>query len=465
MAVAEIQVTPTLQLRQTWTDTANLDAVGEADADFITTVSPGVNVTAASDRVQAFIDYTLNGLVFWGDSSRSDIRHNLSAAVNTEVVRNRFFVDLRANVDQQFQDFGNAFSPVAENFTQNRITVQNYAVTPRWREDIGNFAVAQLSYSYNITKQGNEGEVGVTNPGFLADSDGHRVDFNLRNGPSFNRFTWNWNTSYQLIERDLRNLDFEAFESIADLSYSLSRKVAVLGSIGYENIDDETLLTEQTGVVWDVGLRLQPGPRTDIEARVGRRFNDWVYSGRLSYAFSNTDTLTVTYSEDLTVGPRNGLFNLFNGGTDGNGIPAPIINDPINSPGTFITDAAFRQKRANLVLSRQLRKTTVSANAFWEKQFFDIGNGQQTQSYGASVQGDYEMDRAQSVSSSIIYRHNNFGFNGRSDDFIAITPSYTYRLSPNLSASALYTYTRRFSSIPNLDRATNTIALSLTASF
>lgn len=467
MAVAEIEVTPRLQLRQSWTDTANLDAIGGADGDFVTTISPGVNISGATERVQAFIDYTLNGLVFWGNSGQSDIRHDLNGAVNTEVVRNRFFVDLRASVNQQFQDFGNAFSPVAENFTDNRFTVQNYSVTPRWREDIGNFAVAETSYTFNLNKLQNDGEQTFANPGAaLADSTGHRVNFNLRNGPKFNRFTWNWNTSYQQINRELNNFDFEAFESIADLSYSLNRKVALLASIGYEDIRDDTLLGAQTGVVWDVGARFQPGPRTDIEARVGRRFNDWVYSGLFSYQFNDTDTVSANYSEDLTVGPRFGLSNFANNTIlDNRGVPIPTLTDPALGPGAFFSDAAFRQKRANLTLSRNLRKTTIRGTGFWEKQLFETGLGRQTVAYGGSVEGQYRLDQAQTVSASLLYRHNNFGNINGSDDFIAFSPSYTYAISRNLSASADYTYTRRFSDVANFNRATNTISLTFIATF
>ncbi|MGD1954834.1 MAG: hypothetical protein ACFBZ9_06275, partial [Sphingomonadales bacterium] len=84
--------------------------------------------------------------------------------------------------------------------------------------------------------------------------------------------------------------------------------------------------------------------------------------------------------------------------------------------------------------------------------------------YGGTINGQYRIDGEQSVSDKLIYRQNksNQDF---SDDFVAFAPSYIYSLSPNLNASAQYTYTKRFSDNEFLDRSTNTITLSLTAFF
>jgi uncharacterized protein (PEP-CTERM system associated) len=468
MAVAEIQVLPRIQARQTWTDTANLDAVGQRDGDLITTISPGVQISGSTQRIQAFIDYTLNGLIFWGTSSQSDIRHNLTAAVNTEVIRDRFFVDVRGQVNQQFQNFGGQVSNIQANFTQNRGTVQNYAVTPRWREEVGDWATAQLSYTYNVTEQNNERDAVVNGigVGFVADSTGHLARFSLRDARNGDRFGWNWNTRYNRVERVNRfqNFDLESFDTILDLSYDLTRKITFLSSIGYEDIRDDTLVTDQKGSVWDVGLRFTPGPRTSIEGRAGRRFNDTVFSGRASYRFSATDSITATYSEDITVANRNQAFifgdrEFFD--ADGNFIPQ-LPTDEVFDSDPFITDAAFRQKRANLNFTRQLRKTTLTTNAFWQKSIFS--ENAQNDSYGALVSGLYRIDGAQSAGMFITYRHNSFGFN-RSDDFIAVSPNYTYTFSPNLTASARYNFTKRFSNLPGLARSTNSISIDLTAFF
>lgn len=465
MAVAEIEVTPRLQVRQTWTDTANLDDTGDLAGDFITTISPGFQVNGTSGRVQAFIDYTLNGLVFWRNSDESDIRHDLSAAVNTEIIDNRFFIDLRANVDQQFQDFAGQITNVNENFTQNRITVQNYAVTPRWREEISNLAVAELSYTYSITEQENDGDFG-SDFGLFADSVGHLGNFRVSSGSKFSRLNWTWNTSYNQIDRDFRDLRFQSFESILDGSYNLNRQIAILGSLGYENIRDETFLVKQTGVVWDVGLRWQPGPRTSIEGRVGRRFNDTVFSGRASYAFTDTDVLTATYSEDLTVGNRvaGGLFaTLVDVNNDGT-FETPLDGGPIIGADAFLTDAAFRQKRANLTLARQLRKSSVAIQAFWELREFQIADEGQAESFGTSVSGQYRLDGPHTVSAQVLFRHNTFGVSNR-DDFVSFSPAYTYTFSRNLNASANYTITQRYSNIPGLERTINSVSATLTAFF
>jgi len=463
---ADIKVKPRIQLRQTWTDTANLDAVGERQGDHITTISPGVEISGVTERVQAFVDYTLNGLIFWEDSGLSDIRHDLAAALNTEIVRDRFFIDVRGRVSQQFQDFTGQVSNIQANFTQNRATVQNYSASARWREELNTFAVAQLSYTYTVIQTENElltgGPLGL---GIGFDSTGHRGDFNLTSGRQFDRLTWNWNTSFQVIDRDLNNSEFEAFESIADLSYELNRRLTLLSSIGYEDIRDDTLAGIQRGVVWDIGARFQPGPRTVIEARGGRRFDDWVFSGRLNYAFTDKDRLEVRYAEDLTVPNRNEFFNFAGITTDDLGIPiVPGNTDEITGRDIFLTDAAFRLKRASLTLERALRRSSLSLRGFWELRDFGPPNPR-VESYGAFINGLYKIDVAQSVGLNLVYRHNDFGGALQSDDFIAISPSYTYAFTPNLSASMQYNFTQRLSEIPGLERSTNAVSLLLTMFF
>lgn len=466
MAVADIDVTPRLQVRQTWTDTSNLDQRLPNNGDFITTISPGVDVSGATPRVQTSINYTLNGLVFWRNSSQSDIRHNLNAAINTEVLEDRFFVNARGSVNQQFQNFGGQISNFNANFTQNRVTVQNYSVTPRWRERLGTFANAELSYTYGLIKQGGnpltDNAIGV---GFLANATSHRGNFSLRDADDSDKLGWTWNSTYQSIDRSgIRNFDFESYESILDLSYELSRKVTLLSSIGYEDIRDDTLLVAQTGSVWDVGMRWRPGPRSTIEGRVGRRFNDTVFSALARYSFSDSDQIEATYSEDIAVANRNS-FLLVNrqARIDNNNVPIlPGFNDEVFDSESFLTDAAFRQQRAALSLIRQLRKTTLSSQAFWSKRIFE-GNAINS-SYGITLSGVYRIDAAQSVSMQGTFRHTQFGPVFQ-DDFLGLTPSYTYAFSPNLNAAASYNYTKRFSDVPGLPLSTNSISLSLTALF
>ena len=465
IAVAEIQVTPRLQVRQTWTDTGNLDRIDGNNGEVISTISPGVQIAGQTNRVQAFIDYTLNGLIFFRDSSNSDIRHQLNGRVNTEVINDHFFVDVRASVRQQFNDFTGQVTNVQQNFTENRQTIQTYAVSPSYREQFGSFATADLTYTYSVTEQEREGDVGAP-IGFNSDGRGQDVNFRLNSGRAFNRLNWTFSSRYQTNLRTFQDLRFETWRTLFDVRYDLGRSTSLLGSVGYEEFDDDTLLDPIEGVTWDVGLRLSPGPRTEIEGRVGERFDGTVFSGRLSYAFSASDRLVANYSEDLTVPNRNRL-NLFDQvlDADGDGIPDLIPDDnEILGPDVFLTDAVFRQKRASLAFVRQLRKTTLSAQVFWFDREFPAENDFSADSYGGTINGQYRIDGEQSVSDKLIYRQNksNQDF---SDDFVAFAPSYIYSLSPNLNASAQYTYTKRFSDNEFLDRSTNTITLSLTAFF
>ncbi|MEO0410292.1 MAG: TIGR03016 family PEP-CTERM system-associated outer membrane protein [Pseudomonadota bacterium] len=462
IAVAQIEVTPRLQVLQTWTDTANLDVNG-TNGDFITTISPGVNISGATARVQTFIDYTLNGLVFWKDSSNSDIRHQLQAAVNTEVIRDRFFVDVRGGIQQQFQNFGGQIVNFQQNFTQNRITVQNYAVNPRWQEEIGSFATATAQYTFRITELEREGDASPV--GALSDNIGHSGSFSLKSGPAFQKLRWDWTTRYQSNNRTFNDLRFERASSILDLDYNFSRKLSLLGSVGYEEFSDNTLREDQESVVWDVGFRFTPGPRLSLEGRVGERFGGTVFSASASYRFSQTDTLQASYSEDVNVPNQLGA-NRFGNVVDLDGDNIPDFDEPIDEilgQDAFLTDAVFQQKSGQLTLARNLRRTSASVNAFWQQRNF-AANDFTTEVYGASLGGQYRLDGAQSIAANVTYRNTKFPNRG-SDNFIAISPSYTYTISPNLNASARYNFSKRFSNSAALDRTINSISLTFAATF
>lgn len=464
IAVAEIAVTPRLQLQQTWTDTANLDIQG-TNGDYITTISPGVNISGSTARVQTFIDYTLNGLIFFKQDENSDIRHQLQAAINTEVVRDRFFVDVRGGIQQLFQDFGGQIININQNFTANRITTKQVSVSPRYTERLGNFATATATYNLGFLTFGDEGAAAPV--GNISDSINHNVRFSLNSGPQFDRFRWNWSSSYQRNRQTFSDVAFERYNSLLDLNYDISRKTSLVGSVGYEEFDSTNLPQSQSGVIWDVGLRLTPGPRTSIEGRVGQRFGGTVFSASATYRFNASDTVTARYDETVN------LLNPFGGGgfdpvqdQDGDNIPdfGPP-SDEIFGETPFVSDALFQAKGASVTLSRALRRTTMTLNGFWRKQRALTAGGFTGENYGAFFNAQYRIDSAQSVGAGLFYSAQNFDTTAGQIDFVGFSPQYTYAFSPNLNASVRYNFTKRFSQVPALDRATNAVTISLLATF
>ncbi|HSH30536.1 MAG TPA: hypothetical protein VK971_11555, partial [Thiohalobacter sp.] len=65
------QVTPRLTLSETFTD--NIELEPDGDADLVTEISPGVNLSKQGGRARVELDYELQGLLFADTSSSNDI--------------------------------------------------------------------------------------------------------------------------------------------------------------------------------------------------------------------------------------------------------------------------------------------------------------------------------------------------------------------------------------------------------
>ncbi|GAA4763377.1 hypothetical protein GCM10023219_04670 [Stakelama sediminis] len=121
-----------------------------------------------------------------------------------------------------------------------------------------------------------------------------------------------WSGAYQLENAGQLDQRYEGLYLREDLVLPVSRTVAALGGIGYEHIKitqrDALLDTNgnpvldgngryvtdpasprriaydtKTPVFWDVGVLWRPSPRTTLEARVGRRYDSWSYTGSFSH--------------------------------------------------------------------------------------------------------------------------------------------------------------------------------------
>ncbi len=131
-------------------------------------------------------------------------------------------------------------------------------------------------------------------------------------------------------QQDVSNLDQRVVDGYvrADVIAPVSGSVAVVGGIGYEDVEissrdavrdaggdpviggDGRYVTDDTaprriayateGLIWDVGVMWRPSRRTSLEAYVGERYGTMTYRGALSYAPNSRSRLSVSVYDDLT---------------------------------------------------------------------------------------------------------------------------------------------------------------------
>jgi hypothetical protein len=132
------------------------------------------------------------------------------------------------------------------------------------------------------------------------------------------------------FQEDLSNLDQRVRDVYVrgDVTIPVSPTLALVGGVGYEDVEvssrdalrdavgnpifDENgrLVTDSTsdrilafdvdGLLWDVGVLWRPSSRTNLEARVGRRYDSTTYYGTFSYVPDDRSSLAIAVYDGIS---------------------------------------------------------------------------------------------------------------------------------------------------------------------
>ncbi len=128
---------------------------------------------------------------------------------------------------------------------------------------------------------------------------------------------------------DISNLDqrVEDMHARLDLSLPVSRDLALVGGVGYEDVEissrdalrdaqgipvtasgrfltdtsaPRTIAYQADGLIWDAGVIWRPSRRTQLEAHVGRRYGTISYFGSFSYAPNERSAFNVAVYDNIS---------------------------------------------------------------------------------------------------------------------------------------------------------------------
>lgn len=251
--------------------------------------------------------------------------------------------------------------------------------------------------------------------GLAQDSTSHQLYASASAQPGRLPFGWTLSGSYEREDSDPLDQRFQVGTLRADVTYPISRTLAVVGGIGYESIrvsrraavvdanglpvlDSAGRLQSDTsrprllaydidGLIYDGGLLWRPTPRTSVEGRVGHRYGGTTFTGAASWQFSRSGGLSVvvfderdTFGRSLTRGlsrlPTN--FNVARGafqndllgcvyGAAGTG----TCIDPLSSA---FAATSFRSRGVNALVSLSRGVTSYGAGGGYYRRDFDAPN-------------------------------------------------------------------------------------------
>jgi len=282
---ADWHVTPTLRLRESYSDNSNLAPPQQARGEFTTEVSPGIEIGTDGPRLQLALSYALQKVAYSRQADRTN--HVLDAGGHAAVLPDWLFLDARASISRyNVSAFGpQQFDPT--QVTGNTSTVHSTSVSPYLHHYFQGLATAELRYDYQRVDSG--GLLSVR-------SSGANLQLTGDNGGR----GWNWS-----LRLDRRRIDDAALPPVTmsdaafTLSYPLNGNLALSGTGGYEKNDYHATGPRPQGGYWSAGATWSPSPRTRIAASVGRRYFGNTASLEAEYRMRNM-FWTLNYHEDIT---------------------------------------------------------------------------------------------------------------------------------------------------------------------
>lgn len=329
-AQARTEITPYLEVAQV----AAVDLKNGGDVLTYSTVAAGVEAEIATRRAQGQIAYRYERRIAWDNKTNDGDVHTGLARAGYEVVPGALTIEGGALASRARTDIRGNAPGILIGDPDNITQVYSLYAGPTFSKSVGELELS-AAYRLGYTKVEADDDF-VTAPGQplldrYDDSTQHLATASV--GMKSGALPFGWTVTGYYEREDAGQLDqrFEGKGVRGDVVVPVSPTVALVGGIGYEDIEasqrapllDPTgapildgngrfvtdpasprlLAYDQDGLYWDVGVLWRPSRRTELEARVGRRYGSMSYTGNLSYQMTEATAFgVVVYDQVQTFG-------------------------------------------------------------------------------------------------------------------------------------------------------------------
>lgn len=265
-------------------------------------------------------------------------------------------------------------------------------------------------------------------------------------------------------QEDVSNLDQRVrdFHARADVTVPVGQSVALVGGIGYEDVEissrdavlvggvpvvgnDGRLVTDQSaprqiayaaeGIIWDAGVLWKPSPRTSLEAHVGRRYGSTSFYGTFGWAPSRRQSVNISVYDN--VAGFGGQVNraLENLPTQFQAIRNPLSGDITNCVASLdqgaclggalgsIRSSTFRARGVAATWALDLGRFQTGVGVGYDRRKFfaapgtvlAAANGVIDENFWALAYLEAQLDQRSSLSGNIYANWFQSGFAGTGD--------------------------------------------------
>ena len=283
-------ITPSISVDGTYTDNVNLAA--NKKADFVTRLSPGIDLDGKSGRASATLNYRWQHYAYAENSARDNNQRSLAAKGRLELVDDWLFVEGSQNISQQAVSAFGTQSVGNELINGNRSETAAYSISPYIQGRLAGIADYQLRYSGSHTRS----DSGVLAGGTAATT--RSWTGRLAGATPLASLGWIASIDQRVI-RNTNNSESRSRHAVGTLTYQIDPQLRVLVSAGNES-DNFTSALQQKRTTTGLGVDWAPTERTSISLRKDRNSSGNPFSIDFSHRtaltawkFSNSRSISI----------------------------------------------------------------------------------------------------------------------------------------------------------------------------
>jgi len=481
---SKVEVTPYLEVQQVLV----ADLKNGSDVLTYSTVAAGVESSIQTRQTEAQVNLRYERRFSYEDNIGDDDILSGLARGRVQVVPDALSMEAggiatRSRIDLR----GGAPSNLVGNI-DNVTQVYSVYTGPSLATNIGRLGV-NANYRIGYTKVDNEDAVLLppdqSQIDIFDDSVSHSASISTGMRPGDLPFGWTVGAAYEREDAGQLDQRFEGKYIHADIVAPFTPTVALVGSVGYEDIeiserdalrdlngvpifgDDGRLITNKTsprllsydqdGFIWDTGILWRPSQRTSLEARIGRRYGSTTYTGNFSYRPNENTSLNALVYDTVSgfgnllndnlallgnsfTSDRNPLSGELNGCAFGQ-TNSLCLNDALQSAAS----SAFRSRGVNAQYVYNYNGwNSALAAGYSRRRFFaspqgSVANidGLVDENYYANLSIGRELDMQSSIVTNVYTNLLDSGFGGASNVLgLGVNAAYYRQIIPRLNLTA-----------------------------
>ncbi len=304
-----VEIVPYLEAAQI----IRADLKNGGDVLTYSTIAAGVDGTVATRRAQAQVSLRYERR-FALDKNARDQDVITGIARGTAALTRNFSVEAGGIAARSSVDGRGGASNIPGGNTDNVTQIYSVYAGPNFSAQTGELNI-NAAYRAGYAKAESRADIalpaGQRRFDQFDDSISHVATASVGAKPGMLPFGWSVNGNWKREDAQHLGSRFDSRTVRGDLTWPLSPNVAFVGGVGFEHvvISERDALRDagvmpilgadgrfesdpnsprleafhKDGLIWDAGVLWQPGPRTSVEGRFGKRYGTNTYVGSLSY--------------------------------------------------------------------------------------------------------------------------------------------------------------------------------------